>query len=244
MEMLLRKLIIASLLLASFNCSTAFGQISKLFNDESASDSSFIQFKTTLLNAIERKDSTEFVSFFYDTLTTGRYACNNRPKPNYCLKKDFIKTQSHDNGLFNYFSNSLKEVFKYGFSHNLSTTIGKLIEKNKVYFTSFPVRQQYECIYDWSCGLIVGENINLRDAPSLKGKVVKQVSFEKTDNEIGMGGIEDPDSKIWWKRVSVGGQMLYMDMKYLLWAPKLTIITITKKNGLWKIVGYYVPDGC
>lgn len=202
----------------------------QLINDQSYFDADFIIFKSKLIQAINKKDSLTLSSLMDDTVFGLKDECGIKG----CSKADFFKYSFSTNDDSNWLE--LSKIVRFGFLRKLkSHPYGLTKMKEQVYQApSYLDKFDYE-----KNTAILGENVNIRELPSVDSKVIDKLSFEIVSCECGTSNMKkdsftESDGIRWVKIRLKDGRTGYVAEKYtsnIIWRE----ITVIKINGEWKI---------
>ncbi|MFY7669570.1 SH3 domain-containing protein [Tenacibaculum sp. MEBiC06402] len=216
-----------------------FGQ---LINDESYKDKSFWEFKTELEYCIVKKDLNKLRSFLASGILVAKDACS-QPE---CSKDEFMQYFFGDGGDNEAAWNELLSVVRLGFFKTQKRDLFYTLKKSEAGYFAAPsylnkINTDKEVI-------ILGENVNIRQKPSLKAKVLRMVSYEKfkcdcniVDNKPTT--IQNVDGIQWLEIKLPNGETGYVSLDLTSYKIEKEI-TIGKINGKWKILSYYTAPGC
>ena len=217
---------------------TAFNANAQLIHDQSHTDLSFWKFKVKLEEAILKKDTTLLKSLMADKVLESKDICGNQG----CDKSEMIKYyfKNNDNNW-----NELQQIVRFGFYKNIDdyNEIPILHSKNVFSAPSYLKRIDTEIET-----VVLGENVNIREKPSLKAKVIRQASYEvfKCDCNITdqtETTYQTVDGIDWLEIKLDNGKVGYIASKFTS-SDIYKELTVAKVEGRWKIVSFYSPPGC
>jgi len=229
----LKRIIITILIFISYQ---SFGQ---LISDESYKDESFWKFKTKLESCVIQQDTSCLKEFLADRIhESNEYGTRG------CSKDEFIGYYFR-NGEDEIVWEEMQKIIRFGFHRFESQTLELPIKHDKI---SFQAPSYLKAINPELEIIILGENVNIREKPSLKAKIIKQTSFEKFNCDCDIFTTKETtfqkNNGIEWLEIYLSdGQIGYVAAKftsYLIFKE----MTISKVNGEWKIISYYHPPGC
>jgi hypothetical protein len=212
----------------------------QIISDESHLDLEFLKFKNKLLSIVIDKDVTKIKSMLADTIFESNNGCGYPG----CPKKEFMEmyfNQSQADDTWNEFF----QVIRFGFERvdNEDKNIGVL--HDKIVFKGPSYKRKID---EDNEVLILGENVNIREKPSLNAKVIRISSYEKFNCDCNITTLKkstyQTNKGIDWLEIKLeNGTYGYVSAD--LTSYNLTKeITIGKVNGKWKVVSFFQPSGC
>ncbi|BDA80319.1 hypothetical protein LPTSP3_g32490 [Leptospira kobayashii] len=194
--------------------------------DESDKDKSFLEFKTKLIQAVQKKDA-EFLKSITDKdikFSFGEESGKKRFLESWDLDKN-----PKDSNIWS----SLENTFKLGFSKDKDGFSAPYL------FNHFP--EEYDA---FSYSLISGTNVNVRAEASIKSKVVTKLShkivfLDRDSNENEAEGSKD--ECIWQKVCLANGETGFVCDQYLR-SPVDYRAIFAKKNNKWSMVVFIAGD--
>lgn len=222
-----------------FISSSIFGQY---IQDESFKDKSFWKFKVELENCIINKDLKKLRSLLAPGVLVAKDACL---KPQ-CSKDDFIRFCFGEDGNNDDTWDEMLSIVRLGFFRTKKRDLFYEFKTSKDGFFAAPsylnkINTDKEVI-------ILGENVNIREKPSLKAKVLKMVSYQKFECDCNImdmkkSTIQNIDGIEWLEIKLENGQIGYVSSEltsYKIYKE----MTITKVKGKWKIISFHNGPGC
>lgn len=210
--------------------------------DESYKDKSFWEFKTELEYCIIKKDLNKLRSFLASGILIAKDACN-QPE---CSKDEFVKFHFGDRETNEDTWNELLTVVRLGFFKTQKRDLFYTFKKSESGYFAAPsylnkINTDKEVI-------ILGENVNIRQKPSLKGKVLRIVSYEKFKCDCNIldykpTTVQSVDGLQWLEIKLPNGETGYISLDLTSYKIDKEM-TIGKINGKWKILSYYTGPGC
>lgn len=231
----MKKLIL--ILISLFSSNIISGQY---IIDESYKDKSFWNFKTELEYCIIKKDLKKLRSFLASGINVGKDACKEfECTPNEFIQYFFGDGANHENSW-----SELLTVVRLGFSK--SSEKGKVVSNKGT--ESFTAPSYLKKINTDKEVIILGENVNIRQKPSLKGKVLRMVSYEKFKCDCNIVDykpttIQSSDGIQWLEIKLPNGLVGYVSLDLTSYAIDKEM-TIKKIDGQWKIISFYTEPGC
>lgn len=151
------------------SASSAFAQ--NYFTDESAADSSFVVFKAQLAKALSQHDTTALFAMLHYTVAESPDGCGlNGSKECFIEQMGF---RNKDGG--EVFWKQAKQLVSLGFAKQEYTSG----ETGKTAYLFNAPSFKAQGINNYTNLLVFGENINIRDTPTFKGKILAKVSYKK-----------------------------------------------------------------
>lgn len=203
--------------------------------DDAAKDPSFLEFRTKLIAAAERKD-TKYVIGVMDPkihLSFGGHAGI----------ADFKELWQPDmKGSL--FWEELLGVLKNGGALGEETEEGNKTFYAPYTFTNFPDYPDLDIFRD---GAVIGTNVNLRNKPSLKSKVIGSLSYNIVmidhGNSVMKKAVPGIDMRTyeWYKVETLGGKKGYVHADYVRGHVDYRI-GFEKQKGKWKITMFIAGD--
>lgn len=217
--------------------------------DESYKDESFLAFKLQLVQALLDKNVSDIKLLLSDDII-------GQKDPSFPGKKGFVYDFLKDKKSTQQFCKEALKLISFGFRE------GKLddLEKERGYQKVF-YAPSFHRDFDYCYGstkhsdkiLVVGDNVNVREKPTSKSKVIAQVSFEvlKFQSPIEDPWQEDvrknteslPKGKYWYAVKLKDGKIGYIIEDYVSDNYYIDLRIAKTKNG-WKVVSYFMPYRC
>ncbi len=201
--------------------------------DDAAKDPSFVEFRTNLIAAAERKD-TKYVIAAMDPKIELSFGGHQGIA-------DFKEMWKPDakNSLF---WKELLAILKLGGIFDDSVPPVTFVAPYT--FSDFPNDPALDAFRD---GIVIGTDVNLREKPSTKSKVVGSLShnivkidFEKSVLKKKRAGI-DMEEYAWFKVETFGGKKGYVSADYVRLALDYRM-GFEKQDGKWKITFFIAGD--
>lgn len=211
---------------------------SQTFKDESPSDATFMAFQKRLSEAIASKSLAMLKPLFADTIFESNNGCG---WPG-CAKADF----------FNYYFladssedwDIVRRIQEYGFFLVGDSLFGIPLQGKAFYGPAY--HKDFDIAFDL---VVLGKNVNIRKAPSLKSPVIHRATFGKLHCDCNIETRTD-ETYVWdvdgldWVQVRLAdGRTGYVAMKFTSEAFQKRILVV-KIDGRWQITRYYHPPGC
>jgi uncharacterized protein YgiM (DUF1202 family) len=222
------KIAMSFLLLAVFAC-VGMGQERYVKPvDQAGQDASFLEFRTKLIEAAERKDAAFILSIL-------------DPKINLSFGGDAgiadFKRIWKINSKNSQFWDEFLTVIKNGGTWWKEKSAGKVFYAPYT-FDSFP-----QDLDSFMHEVIFGSNVNLRESPSADSRVVAQLSYNvvtvESDPDTEAGKIRE--TRGWSKVKTLGGQEGWVKNE-LVRSPIDYRAGFEKKRGAWKMVAFIAGD--
>ncbi|WP_411824569.1 SH3 domain-containing protein [Leptospira sp. 'Mane'] len=194
--------------------------------DESDKDKSFLEFKTKLIQAVQKKDA-EFLKSAIDKDI--KFSFGEESGKKRFLESWELDKKPKQSGIWT----SLENTFKLGFS------------KDNDGFSSPYLFNHFPNDYDaFSYSLISGTNVNVRAEASIKSKVVTKLShkivfLDRDSNENDAEG--SSDQCVWQKVCLANGETGFVCDQYLR-SPVDYRAIFAKKNNKWAMVVFIAGD--
>lgn len=214
----------------------AFGYSSaQVIHDESYRDTSFLRFKTELMFAIHNRDSSSLKLLMADTVEESRNGCGR------CSREELVDFLFNNDPVSTW--EEMAQVVRFGFAEVRTDDSATFFSENQV---AFQAPSYHRKVMDEEEVLVLGENVNIRDRPNKKGKVIRQASFEKFKcdcNPYEDRIYSDEEGMLWLKIQLPTGEEGYVFAKLTSYhLPRE--MTVTKVRGEWKIISFFMPSGC
>ena len=203
--------------------------------DDAAKDPSFVEFRSKLIAAAERKD-TKYVIAAMDPKIELSFGCD-------VGAADFKKLWKPDakNSLFwNEFLTILKNGGSFG--EDTGDNVSRFFAPYT--YSELPDDPEVDLFRD---GIVIGTDVNLREKPDIKSKVVGSLSYNivKIDFERSVLKKKPAGSDIydyaWYKVESFGGKKGYVSGDYIRGGVDYRI-GFEKKNGKWRMTFFLAGD--
>lgn len=221
--------------------------------DESYRDRDFLAFKLKFVQALLDEDVEAIKSMVGEHITAQK-------DPEFLGKKGFVAHFLKDKKSTKEFCKHALKLISFGFRE---TTPDEFDKKNgytkKFYAPSFHSHFQY---YYTSTkhkhktkaqALILGENVNVREKPTIKAKVIDRISYEIVEYQFP---IDDPwqpevrkttqslpEGKYWYAIKLKNGKIGYVIEDYVSDNYYIDLCVAKTPNG-WKLVSYFIPYRC
>ncbi len=234
----MKRLVFIILVLLSSN---TFCQI---IIDESYKEESFWVFKNQLESAILNKNLVKLKVLLADRINVSKDDCAY----NGCPKDEFIKmifadttNEEYTDGVWNEFLRIIRFGFYVQIDENKEYPVlhDELVFKAPSYLKTTDLGNSV---------LILAENVNIREKPSLSAKIIRKATFEKFDCDCNIMTYQNTTFQkkegIDWLEIKLGKNKIgYVAVKYTSYSISKQL-TIGKVKGRWKIISYYHPPGC
>ncbi len=212
----------------------------QIIKDDTHLDLDFFKFKNELLISVMEKDTTKLKSLLADRVFESNNGCGYPG----CSKEEFIemyfKNQVNDDTW-----NDLLKIIRFGFARieDQDTKVG--VPHEEIVFQGPSYHRKIKTGDEI---LILGENVNIREKPSLNGKIIKTSSFEIFNCDCNITTMKKSTYQkvdgIDWLEIKLGnGNYGYVSANLTSYN-LIKELTIGKVNGEWKIVSYFNPPGC
>ena len=217
-------------------CLTANAQ---LISDESYLDSDFLKFKNDLLNCVIKKDTTKLKEFLAKRVFESNDGCGYPG----CSKEEFIKYYFNEGAEQSW--NEMFKIIRFGFIRDKDENPERIVPHDSTIFYG----PWYLKNVDTDNEIIVlGENVNIREKPSLKAKIIRTVSYEKFKCDCNILTTKKTTYQIidgigWLEIKLSSGEIGYVASELTSY-DLIKEMTIAKVNGLWKIISFYQSPGC
>lgn len=217
----------------------AFNLNAQVINDESHLDLDFFKFKNELLSSVLAKDTRTLVLMLADSIFESNDGCGYPG----CSKDEFIEMY------FTYQAdetwNDLLRIIRFGFARIESEYTDVGVSHDKVVFQAPSYKRKVD--EDGEI-LILGENVNIREKPSLNAKIIRTTSFEKFSCDCNINSFKEStyqtvDGFDWLEIKLENGNYGYVSAELTSYS-LIKELTVGKVNGEWKIVSYYNSPGC
>ena len=200
----------------------------QIIKDESYLDSGFVIFKNQLTTCVVNKDTACLKKLLAETVFESNDGCG------FCTRNQFLKSISNTDEW-----EEMKNIVRYGFFRIKDEDL-KLTKLN--YPIVFQGPSYLKNINQYNELVILGKDINVREKPGLKSKIIAKASFEKFGCYCGIDAatetsFQDKDG-IWWIEVKLkNGKSGYVAHKYTS-DNFVRKMTVAKVNGQWKIISF------
>lgn len=230
------RIVILCLLLTSFSVKA------QLISDESYLDQSFWEFKNKLETCVLTGDKKGLENCLADHIIVGAYTCEGELG---CSKKEFMEYHFDENGKETW--RQMRAVMRWGFKrldHTIHTP-NQIIPKGQIRFQAPSFKTKID---EEQESIILGENVNIREQPSLKAKVIQQASYEKFACDCNVNDLKESTYQrregIDWLEIKLKkGKIGYVSAQYCSYTLEKEL-TIAKIKGKWKIISFFTPIGC
>ncbi|WP_271784413.1 SH3 domain-containing protein [Aquimarina algiphila] len=211
----------------------------QLINDESYLDLEFLKFKTELLHCVIQKDKEKLKGFLANRVLESKDTCGYPG----CTKDEFIKYYFEENSEESW--KNMLTILRFGFSRVEDENPNNIIPHDKIIFQGPSYLKKVDRDNEI---IVIGENVNIREKPSLKGKVIRRSSFEKFScdcNIITMkkSTYQTVDEINWLEIKLKSGQVGYISAELTSYS-LIKEMTIAKIDGKWKIISFFNSPGC
>lgn len=213
-----------------------FGQF---IHDQSYLDESFWKFKIKLENAILNKDTVQLKPLLANRIFESKDVCG---LPG-CTKEEFMLYYFRSGSEFAW--NEMESIIRFGFKRIIDENPQNIIPHDSLVFQGPSYLNKFNSEKEV---LILAENVNVRERPSLKSKILRQASYEtlKCDCSIykSTSSTFQTIEGIDWLEVYLEDNTKgYVAAKYTSYN-FIKEMTIAKINGKWKIISFFNPLGC
>lgn len=212
----------------------------QIIKDDSHLDLDFFKFKNELLISVLEKDTTKLKSMLADRVFESNNGCGYPG----CSKEEFIEM---------YFKNQVNEdtwddllkIIRFGFARieaqdtNVGVPHDKIVFQGPSYNKKIKIGEEI---------LILGENVNIREKPNLKGEIIRTSSFEIFKCDCNIITVKKSTYQkvdgIDWLEIKLENENYGYVSANLTSYNLIKELTVGKVDGKWKIVSYYNPPGC
>ncbi|PJZ46094.1 SH3 domain-containing protein [Leptospira brenneri] len=194
--------------------------------DNSREDKDFFSFKQKLEKAVQEKN-IKFIESVIDPKISFSFSEEGMGKSNFLKYWKLDKNPKNPE-----FWNELSQTINLGFALN-----------DQIWSAPFLFSKTPDSIDQYTHSLIIGSVVNVRDKPSIKGKILTQLSWEFVKNEYD-GTESNPNTKepCNFKKVCISdGQVGYICEQYLR-SPLAHRVGFSKKNKAWSMI-FFVEGG-
>ncbi|MBW1294985.1 SH3 domain-containing protein [Aquimarina litoralis] len=211
----------------------------QLINDESYLDVEFLEFKTNLLHCVIRKDKEKLKDFLAEHVLESKDTCGYPG----CTKDEFIKYYFGEYPDESW--NHMLTILRFGFSRIEDEYPNNIVPHDKIIFKGPSYLKKVDTDNEI---IVLGENVNIRETPSLKGKIIRQASFEKFSCDCNITTMkksthQQVDGINWLEIKLKSGKVGYISAALTSYA-LIKEMTIAKVNGKWKIISFFNAPGC
>lgn len=211
----------------------------QLIFDESYLDLDFLKFKNELLQCIIAKDKEKLKTFLADFVFESKDTCGYPGCPPDEFMKYYFEESSED---------SWKDMFKiirFGFSRIEDTNPENIVPHATLIFREPSYLKNVDTANEV---IILGENVNIRENPSLQSKVIRRASFEKFNCDCNIttmkkSKVQTVDGIDWLEIKLKSGEIGYVSLNLTSYN-LIKEMTIAKINGEWKILSFFNAPGC
>ncbi len=222
----MKVLFVLGFIVFSFFCISAQERYVKPV-DEAAKDASFLAFRTKLIEAAKKRDAKYVLSIVDRKIELsfgGLYGI-----------EDFKKTWKINDPKSEFWKEFLT-VMTHGGAFAKETA-------SKMFFAPYTFNTFPEDLDAFEYSAIFGNNVNLREKPDLKAKIIAQLSYNvvKVDyeNSVKKKGAEAEYS--WLKIETLGGMKGFVNAEFVR-SPIAYRAGFEKKNGKWKMTVFIAGD--
>lgn len=214
----------------------------QLISDESYKDESFWKFRNELERCIIEKDTTELKKYLAERIHESNDGCVDSIRG--CTKDEFISYYFGHNNEEEVWDEMLK-VIRFGFYQIESEDLNYPVAHSK---ESYKAPSYLKNVNATKEVIILGQNVNIREHPSLKSRVIKQASFEKYRCDCNILTVKETtyqssDGIDWLEIYLDQGKIGYVAEKYTSYSV-IKEMQISRVKGKWKVIWYYHPPGC
>lgn len=217
-------------------CLTANAQ---LISDESYLDSDFLKFKNDLLNCVIKKDTTKLKEFLAEKVFESNDGCGYPG----CSKEEFIKYYFNESSEQSW--NDMFKIIRFGFIREKDENPERIVPHDSTIFYGPSYLKNVDTDNEI---IVLGENVNIREKPSLKAKVIRTATFEKFKCDCNILTTKKTTYQIidginWLEIKLSSGEIGYVASELTSY-DMIKEMTIAKVNGKWKIISFYQSPGC
>ncbi|GAA4815822.1 hypothetical protein GCM10023330_25030 [Litoribaculum gwangyangense] len=217
-------------------CLTANAQ---LISDESYLDSDFLKFKNDLLNCVIKKDTTKLKELLAERVFESNDGCGYPG----CSKEEFIKYYFNEGAERSW--NDMFKIIRFGFIRDKDENPERIVPHDSTIFYGPSYLKNVDTDNEI---IVLGENVNIREKPSLKAKIIRTASFEKFKCDCNILTTKKTTYQIvegigWLEIKLSSGEIGYVASE-LTSSDLIKEMTIAKVNGEWKIISFYQSPGC
>lgn len=211
----------------------------QIISDQSHLELDFFKFKNELLNVVLERDTTKLKSLLADRVFESNNGCGYPG----CSKDDFVEMYfKYD--VENTWKDMLK-IIRFGFVRIEDEDPNMGVSHEKIVFQGPSYHRKIDSGNEI---LILGENVNIREKPSLDSKIIRTASFERFDcdcniNTVKKSTYQKVDGIDWLEIKLENGNYGYVSAELTSYK-LIKEMTIGKVNGEWKIVTFYNSPGC
>jgi hypothetical protein len=211
---------------------------SQLVHDESYLDESFWHFKTKLEYTVLKKDTVLLKDLLAETIYESHDGCSG------CSIDEFMKMCFNGPESSKWSWSEMNSILRYGFEIIPADTSRFQINDS----IAFRAPSYLSKINNDEELIVLGQNVNIRDKPGIKSKIIRMSSFEKFDCTCNISSATDEDYQdldgIQWVQIRRGGKVIgYVATKYTSFDINREII-VGKENGKWKIFSFNYTRFC
>ena len=216
-----------------------FSANAQLINDESYLDSEFLKFKNDLLNCVIKKDTTKLKEFLAEKVFESNDGCGYPG----CSKEEFIKYYFNESAEQSW--NDMFKIIRFGFIREKDENPERIVPHDSIIFYGPSYLKNVDTDNEI---IVLGENVNIREKPSLKAKVIRTASFEKFKCDCNILTTKKTTYQIidgigWLEIKLSSGEIGYVASELTSY-DLIKEMTIAKVNGEWKIISFYQSPGC
>ena len=194
--------------------------------DEAKKDTSFLAFRTKLIEAVKKRDA-KYILSIVDQNIKNSFGGNNEIEE--------FKERWKINDSKSEFWNEFLPVITNG---------GKFIEgEDKMFCAPYSFTESPDDLDAYSYNVIFGKNIKLRSKPDLRAKIIAQLSYNvvKVDYENSIK-INAEEFEYSWLRVeTLGGKKGFVKAEFVR-SPIDYRACFEKKRGKWKMTAFISGD--
>ncbi|WP_291966777.1 SH3 domain-containing protein [Maribacter sp.] len=216
-----------------------FSANAQLINDESYLDLDFLKFKNELLNCVIKKDTTKLKEFLAERVYESKDVCGYPG----CNQTDFLKYYFKEGAEESW--NDMLKILRFGFIRAVDENPERIVPHDSIIFYGPSYLKNVDSDNEV---IILGENVNIREKPSLKAKVIRKASFEKFNCDCNMlttkkTTYQTVDGINWLEIKLETGEIGYVSADLTSYE-LIKEMTIAKVNGEWKVISFFQEPGC
>lgn len=211
----------------------------QLINDESYLDIEFLKFKNDLLECVINKDTAKLKEFLADKVFESKDLCGYPG----CNKVDFIKYYFNEGAEETW--DTMLKIIRFGFVRDTDQNPQRIVPHDSMIFYG-PSYLKY--VDTDNEVIILGENVNIREKPSLNAKAIRKASFEKFKCDCNILTTKETTYQLidginWLELKLESGEIGYVASGFTSY-DLIKEMTIARIDGKWKIISFFQEAGC
>ncbi|WP_345277332.1 SH3 domain-containing protein [Litoribaculum gwangyangense] len=191
------------------------------------------------MNCVIKKDTTKLKELLAERVFESNDGCGYPG----CSKEEFIKYYFNEGAERSW--NDMFKIIRFGFIRDKDENPERIVPHDSTIFYGPSYLKNVDTDNEI---IVLGENVNIREKPSLKAKIIRTASFEKFKCDCNILTTKKTTYQIvegigWLEIKLSSGEIGYVASE-LTSSDLIKEMTIAKVNGEWKIISFYQSPGC